>query len=119
MTTNTTIDPARLRIGERLAAARDKKGWTQLELAITLGITPGAVAHWEQGRSLPKRDRLREVAGVLGTDIEWLLTGDDPAEKRKAQTENEAELLRILRDMSDDDQSRAIVILRSFLPSKK
>ena len=34
--------------GKELRAIRDKLGWTQVQLAEVLGITPNTVARWER-----------------------------------------------------------------------
>ncbi len=64
-------------MADRIAAARQKKGWNQSELARALDVTPQTVQHWEKGGGI-KQARLAEVAKVLGTSVDWLLFGDDP-----------------------------------------
>ena len=34
--------------GKELRAIRDKLGWTQVQLAEALGVTPNTVARWER-----------------------------------------------------------------------
>jgi len=36
-----------------IKAFRKRKGWTQLEMATILGVTPSAIHYWETGRSHP------------------------------------------------------------------
>ena len=43
----------------------------------------------------------------------WLLTGDDPAENRKAQTETELEQLELLRGVPIESQEQFMNIVRS------
>lgn len=38
---------------ERIKALRASLGLTQFHFAIRLGVSPQAVAHWEQGRRTP------------------------------------------------------------------
>ncbi len=45
---------------------RDEKGWTQLELANQLGVTPSTVYNWERGRFEPRLTQLRDLARVFG-----------------------------------------------------
>ncbi len=44
---------------------RDEKGWTQLELANHLGVTPSTVYNWERGRFEPRLSQLRDLARVF------------------------------------------------------
>jgi transcriptional regulator with XRE-family HTH domain len=52
---------------------REQRGWSQFELAVKVGVTPGAVGKWERGISEPKATQLRSLAeafGVLMDQIE-------------------------------------------------
>jgi len=54
---------------------REEQGWTQLELANRLGVTPVTVYTWERGRNEPRASQLRKLAelfGVLMDNIELL-----------------------------------------------
>jgi transcriptional regulator with XRE-family HTH domain len=44
-------------------------------LAETLGVTPATVSNWRVGRSVPRGDKLLELAAVLGVDAGDLLFG--------------------------------------------
>lgn len=53
--------------------ARMFSGYTQSELAKMLGVTPGAVSQWEQGKTAPNIKLLKPLAGLLGMSVEELL----------------------------------------------
>lgn len=44
----------------------------------------------------------------------WLLTGEEPAEQRQAQTETELATLQLLREMSLQEQQAALAALRGI-----
>lgn len=50
-----------MRPGERLAAWRNKKGWTQTEAAKRLQVTQSAWSEWERGRKQPSLDLAFEI----------------------------------------------------------
>lgn len=52
-------------IGTRIAKRRHQLGWSQVELARRLGVSPSSVANWERGASYPKK-KLGKVEQVLG-----------------------------------------------------
>lgn len=113
------IDPRKLAIGRRIAAARERKGLSQADLATILGITSGAVGQYETGRNLPKLARFEAISGSCDVTVEWLLTGDDPDELRKAQTVNEAEALRLIRSLPADKQQSALAMLLGLAEPRK
>ena len=51
---------------------REQKGMTQVHLAQYLGIGQSTVAMWESGESMPRADKLPELARVLGCSIDDL-----------------------------------------------
>lgn len=70
-------------MGERIRALRIAKGLSQQELADQLGITKGAVMHWETGRTKNiKNETMLALVQVLGTDQEFLIFGPDRMPKQ-------------------------------------
>lgn len=49
---------------------RLERDWTQLDLAMAVGVTPGAVYKWESGTVVPDIRRLRSLASAFGVRIE-------------------------------------------------
>lgn len=56
----------------RLKERREQLGLTQGEVALLLGITPGAVGNYENGVSTPKADILFKVFDALKCDANYL-----------------------------------------------
>ena len=64
---------------------RQERGWTQLDLANRLGVTPSSVYNWESGKFEPKASQLRALArafGVTMDDIDFGGGGDAGKESR-------------------------------------
>lgn len=55
---------------ELLYSERKEQGKTIKKVAEALGVTAGAVAHWEHFRRRPQIDQLYRWANYLGLDIE-------------------------------------------------
>ena len=49
---------------------RQARGWTQLELANRLGVTPTTVFNWERGKYEPKASQLRALARAFGVSMD-------------------------------------------------
>lgn len=52
---------------------REEKGISQLEFAIAMGVTQGAVSHWETGRRKPDIDDLVRMAELLNCKLDDLI----------------------------------------------
>ncbi len=64
---------------------REAQGWTQLELANKLGVTPATVYTWERGKFDPRASQLRKLALAFGVRMDDLaLAGDAESDGGKA-----------------------------------
>jgi transcriptional regulator with XRE-family HTH domain len=76
------------RMADRIRTARQGATLSQAELAIQLGVTPGAVAQWESLHGTkPKTERLIAIAAATGTEFNWLATGQGDLRRRKKSAE--------------------------------
>ena len=64
-----------MKLHNRIKFHREKRGLTQENVAMSLGIKVPNYAKYESGERNPKRDRLEQIANILGTDIFALETG--------------------------------------------
>jgi transcriptional regulator with XRE-family HTH domain len=84
-------------LGQRVRQLRIEKGWSQNDLAAQLpGVKQQSVDQLENGKVSRPRF-LPELASVLSTTVQWLLTGDGPATHKKSASHDtviDAELLR-------------------------
>lgn len=102
----------------RIFELLDKKKIEQKAFASAVGVSPSIVSNWRKGKSNSYNDCLVQIAKVLGTTSEYLLTGktqSSPPQKRdrlpdvwyeltdaqKAQAEEFMRFLRAARTESD------------------
>lgn len=52
-------------------------GLTQKQVANFLGVVESCYANWEQGRSEPNVQMIRELLKVLDVDADTLINGDE------------------------------------------
>ena len=64
-----------LELGNRLAAMRKEKGYSQEELAEKLGVSRQAVSKWERGEASPDTDNLIALASLYGVTLDELVHG--------------------------------------------
>ena len=115
-------------INARVRQARKAAGISQTRLAKLLGVTRSACSQWEltQGTA-PRRDRLEQLANVLGVSYEWLATGKKSKEERgtfgvkegtppyrTAITADQEELLKLYNALSVKKRIALLEFLRSL-----
>ena len=62
--------------GAAIKALREKKGYTQKQLAELLQVSDKAVSKWESGRGLPDISLLEPLGKALGVSVAELLSGE-------------------------------------------
>jgi len=61
------------RLGERIVAARQRRGWTTKELAQASDQAYSNVLRWERAEGVPNAKGLAMVAKACGVTADWLL----------------------------------------------
>jgi transcriptional regulator with XRE-family HTH domain len=65
-----------LAIGFRLKTARDKRGYTMLQLAERSGLGSSTIDAIEKGKKTPRADTVERLARALKVPRCWLAYGD-------------------------------------------
>ena len=63
---------------------REARGWTQLDLAYKLGVTPATVYNWERGKYEPAASKLRLIAKVFEVSMDNIALPGEAHEGRVA-----------------------------------
>jgi transcriptional regulator with XRE-family HTH domain len=70
-------------VSKRVRSLRERKGWSQSELARRAGIGVSTLSEIEAGQSAPRLDTLVALAHALGAPLETFLHADEnPLEAR-------------------------------------
>ena len=62
-------------VGQRIKDIRMEKGMEQQEFANIINATVSALSNWENGRNLPNKERLKNIADLAGMTVQQLLEG--------------------------------------------
>jgi transcriptional regulator with XRE-family HTH domain len=68
--------------GEKLKTERNKKGWSQEELAEKLFISRQSVSKWENGQNYPGIEIIIKISDLFGVTIDELLKSDEELTKK-------------------------------------
>lgn len=71
-------------LSDTIKRLRKKKGLSQAQIAMKLGITQGAVSQWEHGLTEPGSDQLLMLAQIFGVSVYKLKGVDEPQQKESA-----------------------------------
>ena len=91
------------RIGAQIAMLRKNAGLTQSELGERLGVSYQAVSKWERGETVPDVGLLLDLAEILRTTVDNLLSGGKTIMeyRRKITVAEVREAMNSLRHMGE------------------
>ena len=101
--------------GQRLAAARKKRGLTQAVLAERLGISRPLMDYYERRAKNPSLEFIQRAAGALGVEPAYFLDGG-AVRRRKPGPPSELELrIERLRKLPRSKQDMILAMLDAAL----
>ena len=85
-----------------------ENGLTAADLARKLAVSQPTVHAWVTGLHGMRWTNARRVAKALGVTPAWLMFGTDAVAEASAQGAEELALLRLWRELGEDEQTAAI-----------
>src|SRR5690554_2363449 len=70
---------------ERLKKEREKKGWSQIELAKKIHVSRQSVSKWETGKNYPSIEVIIDLSDLFGITIDELLRSDQELKEKVIQ----------------------------------
>ena len=64
------------KVGKAIRTLRRIEGYTQHQLALSMGVTDQAVSKWERGLSIPDVSIVTKLSDLLNIDVDTLLEGN-------------------------------------------
>lgn len=62
----------------RMKQLREKKGYTQIDIAEMIGVKRSAYSLWEIGKRKPDIDDLIKIADIYDVTLDWLAGREKP-----------------------------------------
>lgn len=84
-----------------------KKGLTIESVANNVGLTIDSYNSYKRHENLPRADIATKIADILGTTVEYLVTG----EEKKELTVEDADFIFKLRQLSEKDKNTVLGLI--------
>ena len=94
----------------RLKGEIKAKNTTQEWIANKIGVPFGTFRKWMTRKTYPSIKDGQEIAKLLDTSVEYLLTGVES----KYLNETEKELIKAYRELSPDDKKKALLAINAW-----
>lgn len=100
-------------LGRHIRSLRTIKGWTQQELGYQADVNYKFIGEIERGQQNPSLNILEKIAIALGVELQQLFEFEQIILDRK---EIESRIKKALKNISDDELGRILVMLRTLYP---
>lgn len=102
---------------ETVSVLLNEKGISINKMLCDLNLGKGTFATWKKRGTIPKGDILQKIADYFDVSVDYLL--GNTAEQEKDLSEDERELLGLLRQLSDDDLTTALKLVKLMAEKHK
>lgn len=99
------------KIGQFIKELRKKKGFTQEQLAETLGVSSRSISRWENGINMPDFDIVIQLANLFEISIEEFLDGE---KKEDIMNKEKVDSMLKVSDYENEQKLRMTKILIVF-----
>lgn len=100
---------------DRIFEVLDRLPMEQQQFAKLVGVSDDTASDWRRRRSASYTKRLTKIAEVLGTTVEYLLTGkkEEPTVQDDGLTEGERALMKQFRQLTPEQQDMVLRMVQA------
>ena len=97
---------------DRFANLLEDKGMKPSDVSKKSGISSTVLTEWKKGKSIPKTDKLIAIARAIDTSVEYLVTGEGPANVDKTRALMDEALLT--RELLGNEEYNLVIEYRKM-----
>ena len=104
-------------IVDRIFALADAKFDEQKKFAQAIQMPPSVISAWRMRKSTSYNKRIPQLAEVLNTSVEYLMTGEDKVPADQPANGREREFLELFDRLTPEQQALVVAQLRGIVES--
>ena len=105
-------------IVDRIFALADAKFDEQKKFAQAMQIPPSVISAWRMRKSTSYNKRIPQLAKVLNTSVEYLMTGEYKSPADQPANGLEAEFVRLFDQLTPDQQALVLAQLKGIVDAQ-
>ena len=105
-------------IVDRIFALADAKFDEQKKFAQAIQMPPSVISAWRMRKSTSYNKRIPQLAEVLNTSVEYLMTGEDKVPADQPANEREEEFVQLFGQLTPDQQELVLAQLKGIVDAK-
>jgi len=101
---------------ENLRIIREKRGYSQLKVAMRINTSQEQISRFENGDREPSLKTLKELTRYLDTNTDYLIgiTSDDRSVRERDipnLTKEETQILNLYHKLAEEDKQKMLIVL--------
>jgi transcriptional regulator with XRE-family HTH domain len=105
--------------GDKLFAARQQMGLSQMQLAARLGITQSTYAGWERRTTALKPESISSLAEALNVSVDYLLGHDNSGHRKGGPVGKARRIFEEVSHLPRHKQQRILGIVEDLLAAQR
>jgi len=106
-------------IGTKIKKAREAKGLSQKEVALSLKMDPAQYSRIENGKTDPSFSSIEKIAKALGVDLSDLFKADEIFKDANSYDKSLMEKLSLIEKLEDKEKQAFFSVMDALLAKKK
>jgi transcriptional regulator with XRE-family HTH domain len=119
MTAGRPAKFTRSAFGEKLFAARQQMGLSQIQLAEKLGITQSTYAGWERRTTALRPDYISKIASVLNVSVDYLLGRENGGQRKGGPVGKARRVFEEVSKLPRHKQQRILGIVEDLIAAQR
>ena len=107
-----------MHIVDRIFALADAKFDEQKKFAQAIQMPPSVISAWRMRKSTSYNKRIPQLAEVLNTSVEYLMTGEDKVPADQPVNGREEEFVQLFGQLTPDQQELVLAQLKGIVDAK-
>ena len=103
---------------DRIFEVLDRLPMEQQQFAKLVGVSDDTASDWRRRRSASYTKRLTKIAEVLGTSVEYLLTGEKKEPAAENSSGREKEFVQLFQKLTPEQQDMILAQLKGVVDSQ-
>lgn len=105
-------------IVDRIFELADAKFGEQQKFAHAMHTTPSVISAWRMRKSTSYNKRITQIADVLDTSVEYLLTGEERMPADRPANGHEEEFVQLFSKLTPEQQELVLAQLKGIVDAQ-
>lgn len=106
-------------VPERLKLLRERRGWSQGQIAKKVGADPQRISKYERGVICPTADMIVKLANAFEVSLDYFLRGEEEVDMDHIQNRELLKRFEKVGSLPEEEQKTLMTVMDAFLQRQR